>query len=126
MNYDKIFIRDLLLRCIIGFNDDERRDKQDVLINIALYTDLKKAGQTDRVEDSVNYKIIKKNIISLVESSSCYLIEKLAEDIAEICLENPRGQKVKVSIDKPMALRFSRSVGVEIVRSHGHDNERIS
>ena len=115
---DKIIIRDLHLRCIIGINKEERREKQDVIINITLYVNLSKPCQTDSIEDSVDYKAIKKSIISEVESSSCFLIEKLAEQIASICLENKKVHKVKVTVDKPGALRFSRSVAVEIIRGN--------
>ena len=74
---DKIHIRDLSLRCIIGVNDDERTEKQDVIISIIMYTDIRKAGQTDLLEDSVDYKTVKKDILSLVEGSSFLLLEKL-------------------------------------------------
>ena len=122
MNYDKIYIRDLALRCIIGFNDEERREKQDVLINIVLYVDIKKACRSDRVEDSINYKTVKKQVIALVEQSSYNLVEKLAEEIAVVCLKYPGVNKVKVTVDKPMALRFSRSVAVEIMRGGEQDD----
>jgi len=113
---DKIFIKDLYLRCIIGINEFERREKQDVIINVILWTDLRKAGKTDRFEDTVDYKQIKKNIVDMVENSQFYLIEALAERIADICLENPEVKKVQVNVEKPGALRFARSVGVEIMR----------
>jgi FolB domain-containing protein len=113
---DKIHIKDLMIRCIIGLNDWEREKKQDVLINITLYTDLAAAGQSDRIEDTVDYKAIKQKVVDMVEASSYMLIERLAQHVAEICLENPRVQRVKVTIDKTGALRFARSVGVEIVR----------
>ena len=118
---DKIHIRDLALRCIIGINDEERKKKQNVVINITLYTDLSKASQTDRIEDSVDYKIIKKRIIAAVENSSYFLIEKLAEAIAGTCLANKKVHLVTVSVDKPGALRFSRSVAVEITRKNKRD-----
>ena len=121
MSYDKIYIRDLLLRCIIGLNDDERRAKQDVIINIVLYTDLREPGRTDRIEDSVNYRIVKQEIIPLVEKSSYFLIEKLAEEIAAACLCHEHVQKVRITVDKPSALRFSRSVAVEIIRCKKSD-----
>jgi len=117
MTCDKIFIRDMLVRCIIGVNDDERREKQDVIINITLYADLQKACQNDNIDDTVNYKTVKLNVLSMVEQSSFLLIEKLAGEIAVICLNDPRIMKVKVSVDKPGALRFSRSAAVEILRS---------
>ena len=113
---DKIHIRDLLIRCIVGIYDWEREKKQDVLINITLYADLKTACQTDRIEDTVDYKAIKQKVVNMVESSSYMLVERLAERVAEICLENPQVQRVKVLVDKTGALRFARSVGIEIVR----------
>ncbi|MFC2092073.1 dihydroneopterin aldolase [Elusimicrobiota bacterium] len=115
--YDKIHIRDLLLRCIIGVNDNERETKQDILLNITLYGDYSAACISDNIEDTVDYKEIKKNIISLVEMSTFFLIEKLASEIADLCLADSRVVKVKVVIDKPGALRFSRSVAVDIERS---------
>jgi dihydroneopterin aldolase/D-erythro-7,8-dihydroneopterin triphosphate epimerase len=114
---DKIYIRDLALRCIIGVNHDERTEKQDVIINVILFVDTRKAGQTDVLEDSVDYKNVKKTILSLVEKSTFLLIEKLAEEIAKVCLDDSKVQKVNVAVDKPGALRYTRSVAVEIVRT---------
>ncbi len=117
---DKIHIRDLLVRCVIGVNDSERENKQDVLINVTLYVDLKEACRTDNISDTVDYKLIKKKIVNFVESSSFFLIERLAEKIAEICLENHKVRKVKVTVDKTGALRFARSVAIEIEREQKH------
>ena len=114
---DKIHIRDLAIRCIIGVNQDERTEKQDVVINVILFTDTRKAGQTDILEDSVDYKMVKKAVLSLVENSAFLLIEKLAEEIAKVCLGNSKVQKVNVTVDKPGVLRYARSVAVEIVRT---------
>ncbi len=113
---DKIHIKDLLARCIIGINEEERREKQDVIINITLSADLKKACGTDRFEDTVDYRAIKKQVFSTVESSQFFLIEALAEKISEICLEFSGVKAVQVLVEKPSALRFARSVGVEIYR----------
>jgi D-erythro-7,8-dihydroneopterin triphosphate epimerase len=113
---DKILIKDLLVRCIIGINEDERREKQDVIINIEILADLKKACRTDLFEDTVDYRSIKKNVLSMTEASAFYLIEALAEKAAGICLQAKGVRAVKVTVEKPSALRFARSVGVEIVR----------
>jgi FolB domain-containing protein len=113
---DKIIIRDLLVRCIIGVTPEERREKQDVLISVALSVDLAVAGKSDRVEDAVNYRPLKKRILALAERSEYHLIEALAERVAVECLEEPRIREVQVTIEKPSALRFARMVGVEIVR----------
>jgi FolB domain-containing protein len=113
---DRILISDLRARCIIGINDEERREKQDVVINLALTADLRTPGRSDRFEDTVDYRALKKRIVSMVEGSQYHLIEALAERVAEICLEHPAVQQVQVRVDKPFALRFARSVAVEISR----------
>lgn len=115
---DRIRIKDLLLRCIVGINPDERTNRQDVVINLTLFVDLRKPGETDNIEDTVNYKTIKNGVVDLVESSSFRLVERLAEAVAQRCLENNMVRGVLVTIDKPGALRFARSVGVEIFRTH--------
>ncbi len=113
---DRIFIRDLAVRCIIGVNEDERREKQDVLINVALEADLKRAGKSDRFSDTVDYRAIKKEIYAMAESSQYFLIEALAERVAEICLQHPGVLRADVTVEKPAALRFARTVAVEIAR----------
>ena len=66
---DKIHIRDITLRCIIGVGDDERREKQDVIISVTLHADLAEAGRTDDFADTVDYKAVKQRIAALVEGS---------------------------------------------------------
>ncbi len=114
---DKIFIRELALRCIIGIYPEERREKQDIVINVEMHADLRKAGRSDDLIDTVDYKTIKKSILALVERSSFQLIESLAEGIADIALEDGKVQQVVVTIDKPGALRFAKSSAVEITRN---------
>lgn len=113
---DQILIQDLLLRTIIGINDEERRNKQDVLINIILWADTHTAGESDAIDDAVNYRTITKRVIALVEESQFFLVEKMAAEIAAICLGDPRVERARVRVEKPGALRFARSVGVEIER----------
>ena len=114
---DRIKITDLHLRAIIGINPDERRNLQDVLINIVLYVDSRPAAESDDISDSANYRSITKEIIKLVESSRFYLIEKLASEIATICLKSQQVETVSVNVQKPTALRFAKSVGITIERS---------
>lgn len=114
---DKILIKDLLLRCIIGINELERKEKQDVIINVVIWSDLKEATETDDINKTVDYKQISKEIIKLVEKSEFFLVETLAERVAQVCLKHDKVSKVKVAIEKPGALRFARSVGIDIVRN---------
>ena len=113
---DRIRICDLLVRCILGINENERREKQDVLINLTIHADLREAGKSDRIEDTVDYRALKKRILAMAESSQYFLVEALAEAVAELCLEQQGVRQVEVSVEKPHALRFARSVAVEITR----------
>lgn len=113
---DKIHIKDIALPCIIGVNEDERHRKQEVVISVTLHTDTSKAGNTDDFMDTVDYKAVKKRILALVEASSYFLVEALAEAVARVCLEFERVEQVDVIVEKPGALNFARTVGVEISR----------
>ncbi|WP_437184869.1 dihydroneopterin aldolase [Planctomicrobium sp. SH668] len=113
---DYIEIKDLLLRTIVGINPEERVNRQDVLLNIRIETDLRAAGKSDDIDDALNYRTVCKQIIQLVETSEFLLIERLAEEVAQTCLKAPGASAVQVSLEKPGALRFSRSVGVVIER----------
>jgi FolB domain-containing protein len=115
---DRVIIKDLLVRGIIGLNDWEREKPQDILINIVVFTDIKKAGETDDIAHSVNYRTIAKKTITHAETAARLTVEALAEDIAKLCLEEPNVQKVLVRVEKPGAVRFAKSVGVEIERSN--------
>lgn len=115
---DQIIIRDLLVRSIIGINPEERIKKQDILINMILFADIRAAAQSDDIIDAVNYKAITKRVIEHVENSSDYLVEKLVSDIARIVLTEFDVRKVRVRVEKPGALRFAQSVGIEIERSY--------
>lgn len=114
---DRIYIRDLNVRCVIGVYEEERRDRQDIILNIVMGGDFSAAAKSDDIADAVNYKDIKKKVIALVEVSQYRLIETLAERIAATCLDHPKVQQVQVTLDKPGALRFTRSVAFEITRS---------
>ncbi len=113
---DKVIIKDLLVRGIIGINPEERTNLQDILINITLFTDMEKAGLTDNIEDCVNYRTVTKKTAAHAENAKRLTVEALAVDIARICLEERGVSGVRVRVEKPGAVRFTRSVGVEIER----------
>lgn len=114
---DKIFIEGLLLRAILGITKEERREPQDVIISVILETDLRRPGKSDDFNDAVDYRALKKKIAVRVQDSAYYLVESLAEAVAAVCLEDTRVHSAAVRVEKPTALRFARTVGVEITRS---------
>ncbi len=113
---DKIYIKDLSLSCIIGCNEEERKEKHRLIVNIVCWVSLSKPGKTDDIADTVDYKNLYLAIVKAVENSSYYLIEALAEHIAKLCLKDLRVKKVKVTVEKPQALKLTTGAGVEIVR----------
>jgi D-erythro-7,8-dihydroneopterin triphosphate epimerase len=113
---DRIFIRDLRVRSIVGINEWEKTRKQDILLNVTLHLDLTKAGQSDDIGDTLDYKKLKDQIVAHVEETGFALIERVAEDVARLGLADRRVAQVDVTVDKPGALRFARSVAVEITR----------
>lgn len=114
---DKIIVTDLMVRSIIGINPDERENRQDILINMVLFTDIRSAAKNDDISTSVNYKSVTKRIIQHVEDSSDLLVEKLVSDIAYLILSEFPVERVQVRVEKPGALRFAKSVGIEIERT---------
>ncbi len=113
---DRIIIKDLLIRGIIGISERERAQRQDILVNIVLYGDIHPAGKSDNINDCINYRTVAKKTIAYVERSARYTVEALASDIARFCLEEPGVAGVQVRVEKPGAVRFAQSVGVEIER----------
>ena len=114
---DKVFIEDLEVETIIGILGWEREVKQIVRISLEMSFDTSKAGKSDKIDDALDYKKIGKSIVNLVENSSFFLVEKMAEEIALLVLKNKQIKDIKLRVEKPGALRGSKSVGVEILRS---------
>lgn len=108
----QIHIANLRLRTIIGIYDWEKENKQDVIINITIEFDGSKAGKSDNIEDTIDYKNITKEIIRYVENGKFNLIEKLVGGIGDIVMNDKRILKSTTTVDKPGALRFTDSVSV--------------
>jgi FolB domain-containing protein len=114
---DRIYLKDLVVYGIIGVHDWERQKPREIIINLTLYADLRKPGQSDDIEDTIDYGTVAEKVRALAENTECLTIEALAEDIAQLCLDIPKVMSVRVGVDKPGAIRYSRTVGVEIERS---------
>ena len=113
---DQILIKDLLVKTVIGIDEHERSHLWDVLINLLIFTDFSRPGRSDDIKDCVNYATVVQKVQALVENAARHTLEALAEDIAQLCLEIPGVKGVKVRVEKPNAVNFTRLVGVEIER----------
>jgi|SRR6185312_1787756 len=114
---DVIFLRGLAVECVIGFIDWERRVKQTVLIDLEMPADCRQAARSDEVEQTLDYKKVAKRVIGFVEASEFKLVETLANRLALLLLAEFGLEWVRVSVNKPGAIRGSRDVGVRIERT---------
>jgi len=122
MNYeqvDKLHIRDLVIPTVIGVHAQERKEPQDIVLNITLYTETIKAAEVDSIALTVNYETLCGKLVEYVRASSFTLIESLADTIAKLLLDTKGVLACRVVLDKPDALESCRSVAVEIFRTSG-------
>lgn len=113
----QIHINNLRLRTYIGFNDSEKENKQDVVINAWMQYQASDAYHTDDVNNAVNYRTICKQMISHTENNRFFLLEKLTADLLEICMQADHVTFAKVEVAKPHALRFADSVSLTLSAS---------
>lgn len=116
-NLDRICIRDLSVRGIIGVNPDEREHRQNVVVNVVLGVDTRAAGASDDIADTVDYGTVADALVYHIETSSPFTLERLAADLVQLCFKtSSRIQAVELTVDKPRAIRFASSTGVSIYR----------
>ncbi|MDQ2180484.1 dihydroneopterin triphosphate 2'-epimerase [Marinifilum sp. D714] len=109
-----IRVKNLLIRTYIGFNPEELRNKQDVVINMSIKADVSEAIKNDDVDNSYNYKVITKKVIALVQEGKFKMLENLTQQVLDLIMKNPNVEWAKVEVDKPHALRFAESVSIEL------------
>ena len=110
-------IKNLRLRTVIGVYDWEKSKKQDVVLNLGIDFDGSAAQNSDQIEDTLDYKKIRNQVMELVEGNKFNLLEKMTSDVANLILDNPKVNHVEVEVDKPGALRFTDSVSISLKRS---------
>jgi dihydroneopterin aldolase len=118
---DIIFLHDLRVDTIIGIWDWERRIRQTVVIDIDMAADIRRAAQTDSVDDTLNYKLVAKRVLQFVAESEFELVETLAERIAAIVIDEFDVPWIRIRVAKPGAIRGARDVGVLIERERTTD-----
>jgi len=115
----KIRVKNLLIRTYIGFNPDELVNKQDVIINLEIETDIPdQALKADEPIDIFDYKTITKKIIALVQDGQFKLLEVLTKNILDLIMADSKVKWARVEVDKPHALRFAESVSMEMESGH--------
>jgi dihydroneopterin aldolase/2-amino-4-hydroxy-6-hydroxymethyldihydropteridine diphosphokinase/dihydropteroate synthase/2-amino-4-hydroxy-6-hydroxymethyldihydropteridine diphosphokinase/dihydropteroate synthase len=113
---DVIFIKDLQINCIIGVNTFERIEKQRIILNIDVYFPPTPIYSTGRIPPRHNYRTIAQRVTKFVEQSNYKTIEMMANDVANVVMYQCNVYKVTVKIEKPSALMFADTAGVEVTR----------
>ncbi len=117
---DIVFIQGLKIDTVIGIYDWEREIRQDIVLDIEMSADVKRASETDHIDQALNYKAVSKRLIEFVQASEFQLVETLAERICQIIIEEFGVDQVKLTLNKGEAVTGAQGVGVIIQRSkHG-------
>ncbi len=114
---DTVFMRGLEIECVIGVFDWEREQKQKVVVDLDMEWDIRPAARDDDLAKAVDWKEVTKAVHAFVGESMFCLVESLAEGVAELVVTRFGVPGVRVRVEKPGAVRYSTTVGVEIVRS---------
>lgn len=113
---DKVFVKNLEIKTIIGIHDFEREQPQRILVSLTMFTDFTKPALTDNIADAVNYQLICEEVITIAQKAQCLLLERLSVLIADHILANYQVQKVEVTLNKPDIIPETEAVGVSITR----------
>ncbi len=121
---DIIYLHDLKVDTIIGIWDWERRTTQTLTIHLDMGVDVRRAADSDRIDDTLNYKAVAKSVIAFVGGARFQLVETLTEKVAQLILDEFKVQWVRVKVNKKGAIRGATDVGVIIERGTPPDGKR--
>ena len=113
---DIIYLRDLRIDTVIGVYEWERRIRQTLSLDVEMGADIRRAAASDDIEDTLSYKAVAKRLIAFVSESRFQLVEKLAEEAARIVITEFGVPWLRLSVNKPGAVRGAQGVGVVIER----------
>lgn len=113
---DIIFLRGLQIETIIGIYDWERETKQAIILDLEMACDIRKAAQSDAIEDALDYKAVSKRVIDFVENSRFFLVETMAEQLAQLIREEFGVPWIRLTLNKRGAIRKANDVGIIIER----------
>jgi dihydroneopterin aldolase len=113
---DIIFLGGLEIETIIGIYDWERQKKQIIVLDIEMAFDISKAAQSDDIADTLDYKAVSERVVSFVETSQFFLVEKLIEEIASLLRTEFSIPWVKIVLNKRGAITRAKDVGIMIER----------
>ena len=100
---DRIALTGLRVRGFHGVLPQERRAGQDFVVDVVLHLDLRRAGRSDDLADTVHYGDLAEQLAAVVAGEPVDLLEALAQRLADVCLASPRVERAEVTVHKPQA-----------------------
>lgn len=113
---DKITVRGLAVRAVVGVHEAERARPRDLRVDLEIEADLGTAGASDDLRDTVDYDALAQAVRARVEATPRFLVEAVAEDVVAVCLRDPRVRGVIVTVHKPGAVAAAEDVSVTVTR----------
>jgi dihydroneopterin aldolase len=113
----RLFLKNFETRLSIGIHDFEKQARQRVVVNVDLYLDPDGKVERDHIDETVDYDFVRREIVTLAESSHFNLQETFCEKVLEICLARPGVLAARVSSEKLDVYPDCESVGFEIFRT---------
>ena len=117
---DTVFIEGLTVETVIGIYDWEREIRQRVILDVEMKTDIRLAAQHEEIDHTLNYKSVCDRLIEFIEASEFLLVETMAEEIAQLIMNEFNVPGLSVKVTKPDAIQQARGVGVKIIRGEFH------
>lgn len=113
---DIVFIEQLSVISTIGVYDWEQTIEQKLVFDIEMGWDNRKSAKSDDVNDCLSYADISETVIAHVEGQRFALVERVAEEVAELLLTKFNSPWVRIKLSKPGAVARAANVGVIIER----------
>ena len=113
---DIVFIEQLSVITTIGVYDWEQTIEQKLVFDIEMGWDNRKSAKSDDVNDCLSYADISETVIAHVEGQRFALVERVAEEVAELLLKKFNSPWVRIKLSKPGAVARAANVGVIIER----------
>ncbi len=116
---DRIAVRGLRVFARHGVLESERLRGQDFLIDVTAHLDVSAAAAADDLTRTLDYGELISAISRRVREERWNLIERVAQRVAELVLENPLVERAEVTVRKPEApvAEPVEEVSVSITRS---------
>ena len=118
---DLIEVRGLKLEAIVGVLPHERARPQPLRVDLALWVDTSAAAASDDLADTVDYAALSARVVERCQALQALLLERLTADLVGLCLEDPRVERARVTVQKPDAVPAADWVGVTVERDRGTD-----